>query len=78
MPRQLAAVITDQELAFAELLESQRRLETLNRSGGQMSIVDGEATSEVDTEFQRVHNAQHQLEALAAEALQAALAPAPD
>jgi len=72
--RTLAAVIEDQEQAFAALLEAQRRLEELNRDGRQMGLVDGE-TSDVDEMIQQLHTALHQLETLSAEALQSAMSP---
>ena len=73
MARPLAEVIADQERVFAALLAAQRELETLSRAGREMGLVDGE-TSDVDLAMARVHRAQHELDALSAEALQAALA----
>lgn len=74
MPRPLADVCADQERVFAELLQAQRELHTLNQAGEQMGIVDGESSS-VDGVLARLHDAQHRLDALGAEALQAALSP---
>jgi hypothetical protein len=74
MARSLADVITDEEQVFANLLAAQRKLEGFSRAGGQMGIVDGE-TSDMDTVLAAVHAAQHRLDALSAEALQAALSP---
>jgi hypothetical protein len=70
--RTLADVIADEESVFADLLRAQRELHALNRSGREMSIVNGQP-SEVDTVLERLHGAQHRLDALTAEALQAAL-----
>ena len=72
--RPLTAVEADQQRAFAELLEAQRRLEELSRAGSELSIVDGQ-TSAADQVLAAVHDAQHQLDALSAEALQSALNP---
>ena len=74
MVRTLAAVITDQELVFAELLAAQRELETLSRAGRELGLVDGQE-SDADAVMSRLHTAQHQLDALTAEGLQAALNP---
>ncbi len=71
--RPLEAVSGDQERVFGELLAAQRELAALSRAGRDFGIVDGE-TSEVDLALARVHEAQHRLDALSAEALQAALA----
>ncbi len=76
MQRPLADVIADQERVFAELLHAERELYDLNRAGEKMGIVDGD-TSAVDGVMERLHTAQHQLDALGAEALQAALSPLP-
>ncbi|GEM_PF-1925906 len=76
MTRRLADVAIDQERVFRELLDAQRELEALSRAGREMGLVDGE-TSEVDEAMARVHGAQHRLEALAAEAVQAAIAAHP-
>lgn len=72
MARPLAEVIADQERVFAALLAAQRELEALSRAGRQLGLVDGE-TSDVDVALTSVHRAQHQLDALSAEALQAAI-----
>lgn len=76
MVRALIEIVHDQERVFAELLEAQQELERLNRAGRQMGIIDGES-SDVDVAMADVHAAQHGFEALAAEALQSALEPAP-
>jgi hypothetical protein len=76
MPRPLADVIADQERVFAELLQAQRELHNLNRAGEQMGIIDGD-TSAVDAVLEQVHASHHLLDALGAEALQAALTPPP-
>lgn len=77
MTRTLAEVTVDQERVFRDLLAAQQQLEALSRAGGELGLVDGE-TSEVDEVLARVHGAQHRLEALAAEAIQAAMATHPD
>lgn len=74
MPRPLADVIADQERVFADLVHAQRELHELNRAGEEMGIVDGDAST-VDAVLERLHAAQHLLDALGAEALQAALSP---
>jgi hypothetical protein len=71
--RSLAEVAREQERVFQQLLAAQRELEALSRAGREMGLVDGE-TSEVDEAMARVHDAQHRLDALAAEAVQAAIA----
>lgn len=74
MARPLAAVTDDQQRVFEELLQAQRELERLSRAGRPLGIVDGQS-SDTDEVLAAVHDAQHRLDALAAEALQAALAP---
>jgi len=74
--RTLAEVAVEQERVFRDLLEAQRQLEALSRAGRELGLVDGE-TSEVDEALARVHGAQHRLDALAAEAIQAAMAVHP-
>lgn len=76
MVRSLAEIVRDQEEIFAELIAAQADLERLNRAGQQLGLIDGE-TSAVDEALARVHAAQHRFEAIAAEALQSALTPAP-
>ncbi|HLZ72073.1 MAG TPA: hypothetical protein VKV26_19380 [Dehalococcoidia bacterium] len=76
MARTLADVALDQERVFRELLVAQRELEALSRAGRELGLVDGE-TSDVDEALARVHAAQHRLDALAAEAIQAAVAAHP-
>jgi hypothetical protein len=71
--RPLAAVIEDQQRVFAQLLEAQRELERLSRSGQQPGIIDGQQ-SDTDSALAAAHDAQHQLEMLMAEALNASLA----
>jgi len=71
--RPLAAVIEDQQRVFAQLLEAQRELERLSRSGHQPGIIDGQQ-SDTDSALAAAHDAQHQLEMLMAEALNASLA----
>ncbi|MHB8578073.1 MAG: hypothetical protein ACYDCQ_22395 [Dehalococcoidia bacterium] len=73
MLRPLESVIDDQRRVFSELLEAQRRLATLNDAGREFGIVDGDS-SEIDIALALVHDAQHQLDTLLAEGLQAALA----
>ena len=73
MLRDLETVIADQEGVFNELLEAERQLAALNDAGGEFGIVDG-ASSEIDFALAAVHEAQHRLDALLAEGLQAALA----
>ena len=75
--RTLAEVTVDQEQVFGDLLAAQRQLEALSRAGRELGLVDGEM-SEVDEALARVHGAQHRLDALAAEAIQAAMAVHPD
>ncbi len=76
MARTLDEVARDQERVFRELLAAQQELEQLSRAGRELGLVDGE-TSEVDEALARVHGAQHRLDALAAEAIQAAMAAHP-
>lgn len=76
MARTLAEVTVDQERVFRDLLAAQQQLEALSRAGGELGLVDGE-TSELDEALARVHGAQHRLDALAAEAIQAAMAAHP-
>jgi hypothetical protein len=66
-------VISDRQRVFEELLAAQRELAALNQAGREMGLVDG-TTSDVDEVMARLHGAQHRLDALAAEAVQAALA----
>ena len=72
MARPLEDLIAEQERVFAELLLAQRELNALSRAGRDFGIVDGEI-SEIDLAMHRVHTAQHELDSLSAEALQAAL-----
>lgn len=72
MTRTLAEVTADQERVFRDLLAAQQELEALSRAGRELGLVDGD-TSEVDEALARVHGAQHRLDALAAEAIQAAM-----
>ena len=76
MARTLAEVTVDQERVFRELMTAQRELEALSRAGRELGLVDGER-SEVDEALARVHSAQHHLDALAAEAIQAAMSAHP-
>ncbi len=74
MSRALVEVIADQEQVFTELIQAQRELESLSRAGREFGIIDGQS-SDADEVLAAVHDAQHRLDALSAEALQSALTP---
>jgi hypothetical protein len=69
--RALGEIIADQERAFGELVAAQREVDSLRRGGKQFTILDGQ-TSEIDRALERLYQAQHQLDALNAEAVEAA------
>jgi hypothetical protein len=74
VPRSLNEIIADQERAFQELLAAQRELNALHRAGRELTPLDGQ-TSEIDRSLERVYQAQHALDTLNAEAVEAATIP---
>jgi hypothetical protein len=73
VPRPLNAIIAEQERAFRDLLDAEREVEAMHRAGKELTPVDGQM-SDIDRALERLHAAQHRLDALSAEAVDAATA----